>query len=73
MNNIIPTVTNEVIYIRASEAAKILNIGVSTWYSWLNTRHKEMPSPIQLSRRCVVYDKAEVVAFAENIKNKNTN
>lgn len=60
--------TSDILYIRAAEAAGILNIGLSTWYAWLNLRPDQMPSPIYLSRRCVVYSKSEVLAFAEKLR-----
>jgi len=49
---------------RPKEGAAILGVGVSTFWRWAKERH-DFPKPRKLSRRCTVFDVAELMAWRD--------
>ena len=45
-------------YYRASEAAALLRIGLSTWWRWV--QFGKIPPGIRLSARCTVWRRSDV-------------
>ncbi|QRN55305.1 helix-turn-helix transcriptional regulator [Dyella caseinilytica] len=51
-------------YVSANEAARILSISRSTWWSWCQLN--KAPKAIHLSPGCTRWRYADVLAFAES-------
>jgi len=49
---------------RPKQAAELLGIGTATLWRWAKER-TDFPKPIQLSRRCTVFDGGELVAWRD--------
>jgi prophage regulatory protein len=49
--------------LRTKEAARLLGIGVSTFFAW--AKRPGFPPPRRLSARCVIYDQGELLRWRD--------
>lgn len=50
--------------VRAKDGAELLGIGLATFWRW-NKERRDMPRGRQLSARCTVFDRDELLAWRD--------
>ncbi len=70
-NNLCSSMTEGNRAVRAKEAAKILSIGVSTFWNWV--AQGKLPKGRRLSPRCTVWLEKDILSFLENDNAYNCN
>ncbi len=63
-NSLCPSITESGRAVRAKEAAKILSIGVSTFWNWVS--QGKLPRGRRLSSRCTVWLEKDIMSFLDN-------
>lgn len=66
-----PAASKDALYITKMEAAILLGISKRTFERWESSR-KDLPAAVRIGSSIVRYPKSEIIAFAENLRNRRT-